>query len=264
MAGSSQKERGVPEVTRGAGKPIHETIGPGYAKARRPDPRIAELVRKSLGDARTVVNVGAGTGNYEPADRLVLAVDPAVSMLAQRPPTSGPAVLGAAEALPFPDQSFEASLAILTLHHWRDWRLGLREIRRVARRQVVFTYEPAVFRRFWLVDYFPETMDLDFEVSAPQLDEIGESLSVSTVIPVPIPADCTDGFAGAYWQRPQAYLDPSVQGAISCLARLSPEDRGRGSARLADDLSSGAWDARYRYLRDLEEYDLGYRLIIAG
>ena len=243
---------------------VYESIGVGYAAARQPDPRIQRLIFAALGDARSVVNVGAGAGNYEPTDRRVVAVEPSLAMIAQRRAGAGPAARAVAEALPFRDQSFDAGLATFTLHHWTDFAVGLSELRRVARRQVILLFEPWESWQFWLVEYFPECMSLPSEISAPGVDDVRAQLDVHTVIPVPVPADCTDGFAGAYWRRPEAYLDPSVRAGISSLALLSPAAAERGDQRLREDLASGAWDARHGYLRDLPEIDLGYRLLTAG
>ena len=243
---------------------VYETIGLGYAAARRPDRRLAQIIRAALGDARTVVNVGAGTGNYEPRDRRVVAVEPAVEMLVQRPADAAPAVRAVAEALPFRNLAFDAALAILTLHHWSDLSVGLEELRRVARRQIILLFEPALNRRFWLWDYFPQALTLASDAEAPGVADLGNRLKVRSVTPVPIPADCTDGFAGAYWCRPEAYLEASVREGISSLAQLPPEEAARCAARLASDLASGAWDTRYGALRAMPEYDLGYRLVVAG
>jgi SAM-dependent methyltransferase len=211
-----------------------------------------------------VVNVGAGTGNYEPQDRSVVAVEPSEVMIAQRAGRPAPAVRGVAEALPFPSATFDASLAFLTLHHWSDLRRGVGELRRVAARQVVFLYEPSVTNGFWAIDYFPEARDVPTERDAPGVDRLTALLDVREVRPVPVPIDCTDGFGAAFWGRPEAYLDPAVQGGMSWLAVLPEEVRGRGTARLAADLRSGAWDRRLGHLRDLPELDVGYRLVIAG
>ena len=209
------------------------------------------------------MNVGAGTGNYEPSDRRVVAVEPSLSMIAQRRPGAAPAIRAVAEALPFGDRTFEAALAILTLHHWTDLAGGLSELRRVAGRQVVLLCEPWVSWQFWLVEYFPECLSLPSEVHAPGIEDLRTYLDVQTVVPVPVPADCTDGFAGAYWRRPESYLDPAVRAGISSLAQLSPGVAERRAQQLRQDLASGEWDARYGYLRELTELDLGYRLVVA-
>ncbi len=243
---------------------VYQSIGAGYSAARRPDPRIQRLILTALGDARSVVNVGAGTGNYEPTDRRVVAVEPSLAMIAQRRSGAGSVTRAVAEALPFGDQTFDAALATFTLHHWTDLARGMSELRRVARRQVILLFEPWDSWQFWLVEYFPECQSLPSEISAPGIDDVRAHLDVHTVVTVPVPADCVDGFAGAYWRRPEAYLDPSVRAGISSLAQLSAEVAERCVQRLRQDLESGEWDARYGYLRELPEIDLGYRLVIAG
>jgi SAM-dependent methyltransferase len=235
----------------------YDRIGSGYAARRRADPRLAAVIWEALGDADSIVNVGAGAGSYEPRDRPVVAVEPALAMIRQRPASSAPAVRACAEALPFPDGAFGSSLAVLTLHHWSDWRAGLREMLRVSRRRVVlFTWDPRS-EGSWLGDYFPRLMDAD-RLRFPDLLAIQEVLGRIETAPVPIPHDCRDGFMGAYWRRPSAYLDPHVRGAISSLATGASS----GSlARLADDLREGAWERKYEQVLRREEMDLGYRLV---
>ena len=242
---------------------LYRGIGNSYSAARRPDPRIQRLIVTALDNAQSVVNVGAGTGNYEPADRRVVAVEPSPAMIAQRRPGAAPAIRGVAEALPFGNQTFDAALAILTLHHWTNMAGGLSEMRRLASRQVILLFEPWVSWQFWLVEYFPESISLPSEIRAPSVEDLRVHLDVQSVVPVPVPADCIDGFAGAYWRRPESYLDPSVRAGISSLAQLSPEVAERCVKRLRQDLESGEWDARYGHLRELTELDLGYRLLIA-
>ena len=242
----------------------YERIGHGYAGARREDPRIAAHVRDALGPARRVVNVGGGTGNYEPDDRRVVAVDPSGVMLGQRGGRPGSAVRGMAEALPFPDGAFDAALAFLTIHHWSDLERGTAELRRVARRQVVFLFESSVTAGFWAIEYWPEALDVPTERDAPGVDRLRDLLDVREVRPVPVPIDCTDGFGAAYFGRPEAYLDADVQAGMSWLALLPDDVRAAGSARLAADLGSGAWDRRLGHLRRVAELDVGYRLVIAG
>lgn len=243
---------------------VYDCIGPGYPATRRADPRIEAQIHAALRGATSVVNVGAGTGNYEPRDRLVVAADPSLTMLAQRPLGLGRAVQARAEALPFRDRSFDAALATFTLHHWSDPVAGLAELRRVAWRQVVLLNEPSIGHAFWLADYFPEALTLASGACPPQVAGIETCLDVIAVEPVPVPADCTDGFAGAYWSRPHAYLDPGVRRGMSVLARLPSETIQRGVDRLVTDLCSGEWDRRYGHLRRLATYDVGYRLVVAG
>jgi SAM-dependent methyltransferase len=244
-------------------RPLYEEIGRSYSRTRREDPRIAAEIASSLGDARSVVNVGAGTGSYEPRDRMVVAVEPSPEMVRQRRGRTRRVVRGVAEALPFPDGAFEAAMAVLTIHHWPDPEAGLAELARVSRRQVVFFFEPLRTHEFWALDYFPEALDVPSEQDAPGEDEIRRVLQVREVRRVLVPHDCRDGFGAAFWARPEAYLDSEVQAGMSWLALLSPEARRRGSARLAADLASGAWDRRHGHLRHERTYDGGYRLAIA-
>jgi SAM-dependent methyltransferase len=243
----------------------YDKIGTSYTRTRRTEPRVAAQVHAALGDARRVVNIGAGTGSYEPTDRRVVAVEPSPTMIAQRSPGSAPVLRAVAERLPFRDAAFDAALAIFTVHHWRDTRLGLVELARVARRQVILSYDAIVEQGFWLVDdYFPEIAALDDDNRAYTSQAIARVLDVQRVEPVLVPTDCVDGFAACYWSRPEAYVDPDVQAGISGLARLDSEVRARGTERLRSDLASGAWDARYGHLRTLTELDVGYRLLVAG
>ena len=250
-------------MTSNSGSQLYQSIGSSYSAARRPDPRIQRQVTEALGDAWSVVNVGAGTGNYEPADRPVVAVEPSLAMISQRRPGAPPAVRAVAESLPFGDQTFEAGMALLTLHHWSDLAGGLSELRRVSSRQVILMFEPWISWQFWLIEYFPECLSLSSEMRAPTIEDLETHLDIQTIVTVLVPADCIDGFAGAYWRRPEFYLDPSVRAGISSLAQLPPEVAERCAHRLREDLESGEWDARYGHLRGLPELDLGYRLLIA-
>ena len=240
-------------------------IGGAYGQTRRADPRVASWIRWGLGDARTVVNVGAGLGSYEPDDLEVTAVEPAAAMIAARPPGAAPCVLAAAESLPFPHASFDAAMGVLTMHHWSDVAAGLRELRRVARRRVVlFTWAPDFDDALWLTtDYLPEIRVRDRAIF-PSLPTVVAGLQPHrgvAVEPVPIPADCTDGFLGAWWRRPAAYLDPGIADGISSFRELGPKAVGPGLERLAADLESGEWERRFGHLLALEQLDLGYRLI---
>ncbi|TCJ97663.1 DNA-binding transcriptional MerR regulator [Nocardia alba] len=246
------------------GARLYDTIGGAYTTTRRTDPRIAAQIWEGLGDARTVLNVGAGTGSYEPYDREVTAVEPSAVMRAQRPAGSARCVAGAAESLPFPDQSFDAAMAVSTVHHWRDPIGGLREMRRVARRVVVLTFdagEPGWQDRFWLTrDYLPEFGDLlaDFPAPADMAEPIG-----AVAEPVPIPFDCADGLFEAYWRRPKAYLEEHVRRAVSTWTRVGQDAELRAVRRLRDDLASGEWAERNGDLIGLDAADLGLRLLIA-
>jgi SAM-dependent methyltransferase len=242
---------------------LYDTIGHGYARRRQPDPRIAERLTTALGDAGTVLNVGAGAGSYEPTDRSVVALEPSAVMVAQRLPTAAPAVRGRAEALPFADRSFDAVMAVLTIHHWADRAAGLAECARVARRRVVvLTWDPAS-DSFWLLrDYFPQFVEADRQVFPPiaaYADAFGPRVTVE-VEPVPVPHDCVDGFLGAYWARPESYLDPAVRAGMSSFARPGAE---AGVGRLRADLASGAWHARHGHLLAHDALDVGYRLVVA-
>lgn len=241
--------------------PLYDSIGRGYAVHRRPDPRIARRIAEALGDARSVVNVGAGAGSYEPADRAVVAVEPSGEMVRQRETDAAPAVRARAEQLPFRDRAFDAAMAILTIHHWTDAARGLAEMRRVARKRIVLlTWDPG-HAGWWLVrDYFPEIPEMDRAIF-PSLDVMRAALGPFEVHAIPVPADCVDGFLGAYWRRPEAYLDDSVRGAISAFPRLAEVDAR--IARLRADLTDGTWRARNGDLLARDELDLGYRLIVA-
>ena len=243
---------------------LYDRIGAGYAATRRTEPRIAAQVWAALGDARTVVNVGAGTGSYEPPDRDVVAVEPSALMRAQRPAGTAPCVAAAAESLPFEDQSFDAAMAFSTVHHWQDPIAGLREMQRVARRVVVFTFDgsdTAWRRRFWLTrDYLPEVAD--HLADWPSLTELARAIG-ARIEPVPIPWDCADGFFEAYWRRPGAYLREDVRRGISIWAKVGPVAERRVVRSLRDDLASGRWAERNSDLVDLDAAELGLRLLVA-
>ena len=240
---------------------LYDTIGTTYTVTRRTDPRIAASIWAALGDARTVLNVGAGTGSYEPPDRDVTAVEPSALMRAQRPADAAPCAAATAQDLPFADASFDAAMAVSTIHHWPDPIAGLREMRRVARRVVVFTHDSRGWSRFWLTrDYLPEVADL--VAGRPSATELAQSLG-ARLEPVPVPWDCADGFFEAHWRRPEAYLDESVRRGVSVWARLGPQVERRVVRGLGEDLASGRWAERNRDLADLDRADLGLRLLIA-
>jgi SAM-dependent methyltransferase len=242
----------------------YDTIGSTYARTRTADPRIEARIHGALGDARTVLNVGAGTGSYEPRDRVVVAIEPSATMVAQRGPAAAPAARATAEALPFRDGAFDAAMGVLTMHHWSDLGAGLAELRRVAARQVLFFFEPEFADNAWIVaDYFPQILEQESERNAPGTADLARHLEIVSVEPVPVPSDCIDGFAGCYWNRPEAYLDPLVQEGMSCFAQMPEAVRARGIERLRAELASGAWDEKYGSLRALSEKDLGYRLLVA-
>lgn len=240
---------------------LYDQIGQTYAAHRSVEPRLAAPLWDALGPARTVLNVGAGTGSYEPPDRSVVAVEPSAVMIAQRAHGAAPVVQARGESLPFADVSFDAVLAVLTLHHWTDVRRGLAECARVARsRVVILTWDP-VSEGFWLVrDYFPDLLSID-RVLFPPIATIADALGEIVVHPVPIPADCIDGFLGAFWRRPDAYLDPAVRSGMSSFSRII--DVESRIERLSDDLASGAWQQQHGALLRQDELDMGYRLVIA-
>jgi SAM-dependent methyltransferase len=243
---------------------LYDTIGASYTATRRTEPRIAAKIWAALGDARTILNVGAGTGSYEPAGREVTAVEPSALMRAKRPAGAARCVAATAESLPFEDETFDAAMALHTVHHWQDPLGGLREMRRVARRVVVFTHDSSDagwLRRFWLTrDYLPEVTDL--VAGRPSLGEQARAIG-ARIEPVPIPWDCADGFFEAFWRRPEAYLDDDVRRGVSVWARVGPDAEQRAVRSLRDDLVAGRWAERNRDLLDLDAAELGLRLLIA-
>ncbi len=242
---------------------FYDTIGTTYHQTRRADPRLARRIRSAVGDATHVVNVGAGTGSYEPDNCAVIAVEPSIVMIRQRPEASAPVVRAAAESLPFKDQSFDIAMALWTIHHWTDLHRGLEELRRVAARVVIVTASK-VMNDLWLTsDYWPAMARQRRDEIQPQavINVLGLHARVEVL---PLPRDCTDGIGEAFWARPEAYLDPQVRGGMSCFQRLDQVDVRGGLDRLATDLRSGEWDRRYGYLRELEEFDCGHRLIVTS
>jgi SAM-dependent methyltransferase len=241
----------------------YERHGRTYARHRRPDPRIAARIHAALGDAHTVLNVGAGAGSYEPDDRCVLAVEPSATMRAQRPAGAAPALDARAEALPFDDRAFEAATACVTIHHWEPPEAGLAELRRVSRGPVViFTFEldhlPA-----WQQELLHEGLVKE-RPRFPAIDDIAAALGGRTRVErIPTPGDCLDGFFEAFWRRPEALLDPAVRGAQSMWALLQPDVEQRIVERLANALDSGAWDAQHGYLRKQDSFDGALRLVIS-
>jgi SAM-dependent methyltransferase len=241
----------------------YDDIGRGYTHTRRPDPRIARLISDALGDARTIVNVGAGAGSYEPWGRRVFALEPSWVMISQRDRSRASTVRGVAERLPFRDGAVDAAMAILTMHHWSDPVRGLAEMDRIARKIVVATVDTDVAASFWLMSYFPEIARWD-EDHFLELDAAGARFSDPSVTTIPIPHDCQDGFLAAYWRRPHAYLDPDVRAGISTFAFIDEEARDSGLQQLKEDLDDGVWERRFGHLRQLQELDAGYRLIVAS
>jgi SAM-dependent methyltransferase len=241
----------------------YERHGRTYALHRRPDPRIAARVHAALGDARTVLNVGAGTGSYEPADRWVLAVEPSATMRAQRPPGSAPAIAAQAESLPFDDGAVDAAMACVTIHHWRPVEAGLAELRRVSRGPVViFTFELASLPA-WQQELLAEGLAKE-RPRFPAVDHIADVLGGRTRVErIPTPGDCADGFFEAFWRRPEQLLDPAVRSAQSMWALLEPGVEQRIVDRLAAALDSGAWDAEHGHLRGQESFDGALRLVVS-
>ncbi|NKB51061.1 MAG: methyltransferase domain-containing protein [Rhizobiaceae bacterium] len=237
---------------------LYDTIGLNYADLRKPDARIAERIESALGNAKSVLNVGAGAGSYEPANKQITAVEPSAEMIKQRAVSDVAVVQGRAENLPFEDNSFDASMAVLTIHHWSDQQKGVEEMRRVTRQKVVFlTYDPS-FRGFWLFDYFPALVTLD-EGQMPQMSDYQDWLGPVAISQVPIPSDCSDGFLAGYWRRPEAYLDERVRAAMSSFWAL--DDLDEGLEKLKSDLDSGEWQKRHGDLLNLQQLDCGYRLV---
>jgi SAM-dependent methyltransferase len=268
----------------------YSTLAGDYAAVRRPDPRIAAQLVAALGDARTVINVGAGTGSYEPTDRHVVAVEPSAEMRARRDPSLPPAIDATAEALPFDDDAFDAALAVLTIHHWPDLEAGLAELRRVARRVVILTADPAALADLWVADYAPEFHEVESR-RYPSLDRIAAGLGSARPVgdgesrcevgarplvipldlsgreievrPLMVPLDCTDGFADAFYGRPEAMLDPAVRRAQSAWSFVDEPAQDRFVACLSADLDSGAWDERHGHLRTQPEFESSMRILVA-
>jgi SAM-dependent methyltransferase len=240
---------------------LYDNIGRNYSGRRQSDPRIAAAIEYAIHGCGSILNVGAGAGSYEPNSRFVVAVEPSRTMIAQRPAGSAPVVQAGAEALPFRDASFDAVVGILTVHHWQGQQQGFAECARVARSRVVFlTIDMDVCGRFWLYHYLPDLLRVDRQIF-PSLERFEQALGPIELTAVPIPADCRDGFLGAYWKRPRAYLDPAVRASISTFSKIG--DVTQPLARLENDIDSGKWRQRYSSLQNVSELDLGYRLVAA-
>jgi SAM-dependent methyltransferase len=245
-----------------AGDFDYDTNGQGYAAMRRPDPRIASAIHARLGAAQTVLNIGAGTGSYEPGDRYVLALEPSATMRAQRPAGAAPALIGTAENLPFDDLSFDAVMAVMTLHQWPDLAKGMAEMRRVARGPVVVVAADGPhLARFWLNDYAPELLATE-KRRYPALDVIAGGIGArATIENIAIPIDCTDGLCEAFYARPERLLDPAVRRAQSSWAFLAPGIEERFVATLTADLASGTWDTKHGHWRTEPTFNGSLRLI---
>jgi SAM-dependent methyltransferase len=255
-----------------AASPVYDTIGLGYIAHRQADPRWQAVINEQLGDGRgrsgrrrVLVNVGAGTGNYEPVGGsvAVIAVEPSSVMVGQRRTGAAPAVRASGSALPLPSGCADVAMAILTLHHWDDWLAGLAELCRVAPRRVALTMDFELHSRFWfLEDYVPEVGETTRSLG-PSAEEVAAVIGATATIALPVPRDMADGVLGAYWCRPEAYLDPAVRANCSGLALADPAVVARGVAALEADLASGEWHRRHADLAELPAIDLGYRLVVA-
>lgn len=249
---------------RGVAPARYDAIGGGYAHTRREDPRLRALIHAALGEARTVVNVGAGAGSYEPRDRQVVAVEPSDVMAAQRPPDLAPAIRASAGALPLHDDSVDAAVAVLTVHHWDEEReAGVRELRRVARGPVVIvTYDAEVSGAMWLLrDHLPEVAALDRDIFPPP-GQLLEWLGGGTATPWPVPRDTPDWMLGSFWAHPERVLDPVARAATSGFARMPPAVVERVVGDVERDLADGTWDARHGHLRDRDALDVGLRVVV--
>lgn len=242
-------------------EPLYEELGSGYAVVRRPDPRLAQRIHEALGDAQSVVNVGAGTGSYEPQGLRVTAVEPSAEMIAQRPEGAAPAVQASAELLPFEADAFDAAMAVLTVHHWADLQGGIAEMLRVARKRVaIVTFDPEPLRELWIVrDYFPGMVALKSDATSGR--RLAAELPGARSEVLPVPRDCTDLFFAALWGRPELFFDEDVVDPMWVWSRLTDRERQEGRQRLRADLSSGRWDERYGDLRNRDEFDAGLRIV---
>lgn len=242
--------------------PVYDAIGHGYEPVRRPDPRIASRITEALGDVRTVLNIGAGTGSYEPSDRWVLAVEPSMVMIQQRPQGSAPVLQASAETLTLADKTVDAAMGVLTIHHWNDLERGIQQLVRVARERIVIvTMDVPTLAELWIVkDYFPDFVGKHTD-RFPSMEKLCGLLPNATAEVLPVPHDCTDCFTGAMWARPQDLLDPVIQAASSTWRDLSPEAMNSGLSRLQHDLENGTWTQRYGHLLQNDTLDVGLRIV---
>lgn len=247
-----------------AGDVDYDVHGRDYAQHRRADPRIAAMIHDALGPARTVLNVGAGAGSYEPLDRHVIAIEPSAVMRRQRPAPLVPAIAGRAEALPLDDRSVDASMALITVHQWADRAAGMRELRRVTRGPiVVMAFDSTAADHFWIFDYAPELRAAERRRDPP-ISELAAALGGAVdVHTIPIPHDCTDGFTEAFFARPERFLDPAVRGAQSVWRFVPPAAQSRFVVELERDLASGAWDAKYGNWRTMRVFEGSLRLVVS-
>lgn len=237
----------------------YDKLAESYRSYRKPDPRIAERILFHIDDSRRILNVGAGIGSYEPEDREIVAVEPSHEMISQRKCSKAISIQGAAEYLPFKDNTFDISMAILTMHHWADLPSGLKEMVRVSTDKIILFTWIGYGNEFWLENYIPEIVGVDYELF-PTLEELDRILGGVSVETIEIPHDCSDGFMCAYWRRPEAYLDPNIRKAISTFSRIP--DVQNGLDRLQDEIDSGEWRKKHARLLEKESLDLGYRLVI--
>jgi SAM-dependent methyltransferase len=246
----------VPSADGSAGDADYGVIGANYSSYRVPDDRIARVILAAIDDAETVLNVGAGAGGYEPSGKRVTAVEPSASMRRQRPAALPRAIDAVAEDLPFSDDSFDASMATFTVHQWPDLEAGLREMRRVTRGPVVvLTCDPSLLHRFWLAEYAPQVIATE-QRRYPPIATIRSLLGGSTTVhPVPIPLDCTDGFNEAYYGRPEMLLVPEARQSCSAWSFIEDDVASRYTASLAGDLESGVWDEAHGHLRRQPLYE---------
>ncbi|MEV6285590.1 class I SAM-dependent methyltransferase [Kribbella sp. NPDC051770] len=246
-----------------AGDADYGRIGADYTTYRRPEPRIAAAIRDALGPVRTVLNVGAGAGSYEPTDLDLVAVEPSAQMRAQRPAGLVEAIDATAEQLPFADNAFDGAMATFTVHQWRDLAAGLAEVRRVtAGPVVVLTCDPTLLKRFWLYEYAPEAIETEAR-RYPPIETVTAALGGGQAFGVPIPLDCSDGFGEAYYGRPERLLDPGARQANSAWSFVAPEVHERFTEHLGRDLADGTWDTRHGHLRDQQHFDGSLVMIVS-
>lgn len=237
---------------------LYDKIGAEYSQSRKADPRIKSIIHGELRGAKTIINIGAGTGSYEPEDANVLAIEPSNLMISQRPKHAAVAIQASAESLAYPNNAFDLAMALLSIHHWSDVNQGLKEMKRVSKRQIIFTWDPE-HAGFWLTqDYFPEILNIDKKIF-PRLDHIQAVLGPLKLTSIPIPHDCTDCFGSAFWRRPKAYLSPSIRSAMSTFQKISTVEKG--VKKLKHDIESGLWNKRYGHLLQRESLDLGFVLL---
>ena len=248
-----------------SGGQIYETLGVGYSVGRRPDPRWQEAIDLAIGNAKRVINIGAGTGSYEPSGREVIAVEPSELMVAQRPRSAAPVVMAAAENVPIVSGWADLTMTLLSLHHWTDWRIGISEMRRLAPRRLVLTFDPELHASFWFLrDYLPEVAASE-RTRTPKVEDIADALGGDVQITsLEVPWDCVDGVLPAHWRRPEAYLDPQVRACCSGLAQADPRIVERAVRALASDLDSGAWGQRNGELVAMDSFDAGFRLVTSS